>query len=270
MAKDFDLSNLHNWITILDEFALWGGGISYYYINLSFEDNQYLFVRKTLLSAIVADMVCIRKVILSGFDTHARILLRSFSETVDIFTLCLISDELCLEFQKSQTYEQTNDFWHKHISKGKAKINIRTKIRDRLSKLDIDQSDSEEILSGLNSYFDDEDKMMGSVVHPSFLSSVMKAGNGLTYDKGGHGMFGMVDEASIRCCQFIFLKLFYHVSLFHPEVRAILPKKSLYDHDQSESDPILELVNRRTDFVFALLRHFFTKTEDPSLRYRWS
>ena len=78
-----------------------------------------------LLMKIIGDSTAIRHLILLGFDTSARSLLRSVGEHMELLVAIINEPQLADDFRKTDTPEEANKFWKSHLGYG----GIRKKIR---------------------------------------------------------------------------------------------------------------------------------------------
>jgi hypothetical protein len=75
-------------------------------------------------SRLANDLWAIIELVEYGFDLQARALTRSYLEHVDVLICCIQDRELTREFVEAGEPAQANAFWHKHVSKNRAKAKV--------------------------------------------------------------------------------------------------------------------------------------------------
>jgi hypothetical protein len=179
-----------NGCLILDEYALFFSAIFCCLRDASKTKNEHELCMKFLFGSLCSQLNCIRDIISLGFDVQARVLSRVFGKYTDLLTLITLDPTLSTEFKKTEGAEDSNVFWHKHLSRGKVKtaLKILARSQEEFSKFDVE----------IRSYQREEETMMSSALHPSFIAAIM-------YSYGLHGlrMFGSVDYSSIRTMQYL-------------------------------------------------------------------
>jgi hypothetical protein len=99
-------------------------------------------------SRLANDLWAIIEMVEFGFDLQARALTRSYLEHVDVLICCIQDRELTREFVKAMEPEEANAFWHKHVSKNRAKAKVTKFIagilgRDTVTMVDVLREDAE-------------------------------------------------------------------------------------------------------------------------------
>lgn len=85
-------------------------------------------------SRLSNDLWAIIELIEIGFDLQARALTRSYLEHVDVLICCVQDRTLTSEFVKAVEPEESNGFWHKYVSKNKAKARVSDFISSKLGR----------------------------------------------------------------------------------------------------------------------------------------
>ena len=88
------------------------------------ESRDEQAVALAFFSRLANDLWAIIELVESGFDLQARALARSYLEHVDVLICCIHDKELTKEFFYAVEPEQANAFWHKYVSKNKAKERV--------------------------------------------------------------------------------------------------------------------------------------------------
>jgi hypothetical protein len=79
----------------------------------------------SLLSKIIADMTAIRHLVLVGFDTSARTVLRSLSEYLKVLVGLVRQPDLSDALVMSDSPEDAQRFWQTHLSSNFALSSVR-------------------------------------------------------------------------------------------------------------------------------------------------
>lgn len=99
-------------------------------------------------SRLANDLWAIIELVELGFDLQARALTRAFLEHVDVLICCIQDRELTREFVQAGEPEAANAFWHKHVSKNRAKAKVTKFIagvlgRDTTTLVDVLREDAD-------------------------------------------------------------------------------------------------------------------------------
>ncbi|RYF40718.1 MAG: hypothetical protein EOO38_21545 [Cytophagaceae bacterium] len=92
-------------------------------------------------SRLASDLWAILEIVEAGFDLQARMLARGFLEHVDVLICCIDSCTLTKEFVDAVEPEQSNAFWHRYVSKNKAKSQVSRIIAGKMGREDTDVVD---------------------------------------------------------------------------------------------------------------------------------
>jgi len=124
-ARDVPIVDL--WIALLDECTSWF--VSLYtvvYGKPSLDVPLTTFEKAIILilGKIIADSMAIRHLVLAGFDTSARTILRSVSEYMESLVAIIHQPSFADDFMKSDTPETAQAFWEQHLRGGKIRRRV--------------------------------------------------------------------------------------------------------------------------------------------------
>lgn len=127
-AKSRELPYLDLWITIYDEMLSWLLSLQgVFQIRMKagrpfgpFEQALFL-----ILARIIADSISIRHLVLLGFDTSARTLLRSTAKYMELLVAIIDDPSFAAEFLKSDSPSSAKVFWEQHLRSGRIRRRIR-------------------------------------------------------------------------------------------------------------------------------------------------
>jgi hypothetical protein len=117
-------------------------------------------------SRLANDLWAIIELTEAGFDLQARALTRGYLEHVDVLICCIHDREITDEFVDAIEPEEANAFWHKHVSKNKAKAKVTRLIGEALGIGDTDLVDR---------LREDADSAGSSLIHPTMLAGLSTA-----------------------------------------------------------------------------------------------
>jgi hypothetical protein len=133
--KVVQIDRLDSWLVVFDEVASW-------YLSLFAVCYRAMFNRRgrvsrplarsaTVLTAkVFADLLAIRRMVMDGFDVGAQTVLRSTFEHIEALALLLIKPDLAVEFENTKDNEASNQFWNKHLRRGKVRTLLRQELRN--------------------------------------------------------------------------------------------------------------------------------------------
>lgn len=260
-AKNDSLRNIHssvaNWLLIFDEMldlfvSLY---IVYFERTMSQKHNTRRIVYMMLTASIASNCFAIRQLVLSGYDVNAKTLARLLGEYIDTLILLLNRPELCPEFHRSQEPEDANKFWHKYLSKGKARREVRS-IFKSITQLDEDQT------SEIDDWRADEFTVLSAASHPSMIAAFFNVAHGGRYGKAGTGIFGNVDTTSVRTLRFCVFELGFLILIG----RKLGLFSALEGRIPSRAKPFAKRLQRlqgRFDFVVALFLFIAREQDSP-------
>jgi antitoxin (DNA-binding transcriptional repressor) of toxin-antitoxin stability system len=115
------------WIAILDECLSWFISLGTVVHANRPSGRRYSAFEKSvvlIIGKIIADTTAIRHLVLAGFDTSARTILRSVSEYMEVLVAIVHRPEFANEFVKSETPEDAQAFWEMHLRGGKLRRRV--------------------------------------------------------------------------------------------------------------------------------------------------
>lgn len=150
-----------------------------------------------------------------GYDVQARNLLRGLRERVDVFSCCALSNEFSEDFLSAQTVQDSNKFWHRRVSKGKARRYLSEKFSERTGEPGL-----------LDSFWadwrNDTEAMLGASEHTfhvaGFVATFPRVGKG----NGEYGLDGLPSSMSfwtVRTSLHFLWELLMVCRLAFPELR---------------------------------------------------
>jgi hypothetical protein len=161
-------TTVNNWMMIFDECGAWFGNLATLLMfSLRTDPSRDIRLRRVLtcvIGAISAQIIAIRRLVLSGLDVQAKQLLRVLIENLDVALLIPTDENALRDFELTVDGSSSNEFWHRYISKGK----IRSKVHSRM-RHDIGDGPYKEFLE----YLKQEEQILGMAVHPSLGASQM-------------------------------------------------------------------------------------------------
>ncbi|WP_290809484.1 hypothetical protein [Ferrovibrio sp.] len=127
------LPSLDLWISIFDECLSWFISLNTLVYAKRDKTGEMTDFEKSvtlILCKIIADGTAIRHLILLGFDTASRSLLRSVSEYMEVLVALLHKPEFSEDFIKSNTPEGAEEFWRAYLRGGKIRKRVTLAWRD--------------------------------------------------------------------------------------------------------------------------------------------
>jgi hypothetical protein len=157
------------WIAIFDECISWLISLNAVVYGERQQRESLTDFDKAIvliLNKIIADSTAMRHLILLGFDTSARTVLRSSSEYMEVLVAVLHRPEFASEFVKSDTPEAAQEFWQNHLRGGK----IRRKVHAAWD--DFFQNDHSELAGWLTNWGRSSSDVLSALTHPSFAGGL--------------------------------------------------------------------------------------------------
>lgn len=194
-ARTKAIADLQPWLAIFELSIEW---LSYVHVALSnglkgkSGDSRY---RATwaLVGSAVSFGLSIRLLCISGFDTPARALSRSYTEALLLCLAVLNDEQLAIAFVNSEADEQVKNFWHSMASpKNLHKRIIEIEKKSGLSTAEIDS---------MTAWRREEYEILSQSSHLSYAASILTS---RTRPLGGDeeelkvGIWGMASEFSHR------------------------------------------------------------------------
>jgi hypothetical protein len=153
------------WVAILDEFISWFFSLFTVVYGSGKRKRKFTHSEKSIvmiLSKIIGDSTAIRHLIILGFDTSARTLLRSTAEYMELLVAILNEPKLSSEFAKSDTPAEAKKFWEAHLASGK----IRRKMHSAWAKL-LDREESGDAAQWFADWGYSSNDILSAMIHPS-------------------------------------------------------------------------------------------------------
>jgi hypothetical protein len=208
--------DLQPWLAIFELSIEW---LSYVHVALTnglkdkSGDSRY-HATWALVGAAVSFGLSIRLLCISGFDTPARALSRSYTEALLLCLAVLDDQRMSDAFVNSQTDEQVKSFWHSMASpKNLHKRIVEIERKSGLSSADIDS---------MTSWRREEYEVLSQSSHLSYAASILTSRTqplGEGEEKLAVGIWGLASEWSHRtvflCCRDDMV--FFSVQLSSPD-----------------------------------------------------
>lgn len=157
------------WIAILDECIGWFVSLNSVVYGDRLQEEPFSDFEKAVtlvVNKIIADSTAMRHLILLGFDTSARTILRSVSEYMEVLVAMLHSPDFARDFVKSDTPETAQEFWEKHLRGGKIRRKINAAWNDFL------RDGHQELAVWLTNWGRSSNVILSGLAHPSFAGGV--------------------------------------------------------------------------------------------------
>src|SRR4029079_754576 len=125
--NDLQLPYVDLWVAVLDEHISWF--VSLYQVVWTERDatlirTHFEMSLVLLLGKIIADMTAIRHLVIAGFDTSARTILRSLAEDLEVLVAVIHNPDFSNEFVTSDSPEGAQKFWKTHLRGGKIRRRV--------------------------------------------------------------------------------------------------------------------------------------------------
>jgi hypothetical protein len=218
------LEHFELWNEIYDEYLSWVLSVlTIQYAELKrrrSKGNWYQFHRAAcaLLFRIFSDLLAVRILCRADFDVAAKALTRSTVEYIDTLALLVQSPSIAAEFNKTNSNERSNAFWHKYLSKNKPRRLFLDAWRSRMgSEFDAERWDR---------WLYDFHGVLGMSLHPSFSGGVFSALTLRSLSKDNWPGF-MGDRANIS------IDTFYHLIVHIWKVMLLFPDFPFHNRDSS-------------------------------------
>jgi hypothetical protein len=170
--ESIDAPYIDLWVEIIDELNSWMISLlATVYTPARRNDmtmNDFECSITLILSKLISDTTAMRHLVTLGFDNSARTLLRSIAEYMQVLVAIIDDPALGGEFVKADTPESANEFYFRHLARGK--------LRKRMLAAWARFFRSEE---GSARFFADQPLDLGLVLsgtaHPSFAGGFLSA-----------------------------------------------------------------------------------------------
>lgn len=207
---------LRAWLIVYDDCLLWSTSLSKALVETMMAKKEGvlppLFTACMLLSsAITSHLFSIRLLVLSGFDVQAKQIARSLSEHVDTLLLLILHPELADEFSLTEDRDRANEFWNKHLRRGKARKALHAEIERIIG-------DVGEEFSKLKVWRQEEENALSMASHPTklgcYVGMCVPVQEGSEYTAGDEpvsvlGFLGVRHSQSVRTLQYACFVLSY-------------------------------------------------------------
>jgi hypothetical protein len=205
---EIESPHLDLWVAILDEHISWF--ISLYTVvwgerDLDTPATNLERAVIVILARAVADKTAIRHLVLAGFDTSARSILRSLVEYLEVFVAIVHKPEFADQFVASDTPDNANHFWATHIRRGALQKRVKAAWEDF-----IEGADDEGMAKHLSEWGRGSNRILSGLAHPSIMGGLFSAipFRSSYSDQDWHGIFGLKAEASVNTIYYLLLYMF--------------------------------------------------------------
>jgi hypothetical protein len=143
-ARTTELPYLDLWIAMFDEMVSWLlslQGIFQRRMKAGQKLSEFEKAIFLVLARIIADAISLRHLMLLGFDTSGRTLLRSTAEYMEVLVAIIDDQAFAAEFVKSDSPETAKVFWEQHLRSGRIRRRVRTAWR-RFAKGDTTEDEA--------------------------------------------------------------------------------------------------------------------------------
>ncbi|MER9412243.1 hypothetical protein [Mesorhizobium sp. M0589] len=151
-------------------------------------------------SRLANDLWAIIELVEIGFDLQARALTRGFLEHVDVLICCTLDREVTTEFVGAIEPDAANQFWHRHVSKNKAKAKVSTFIAGELGRQSIT------IVDLLR---EDAELAASELLHPTVTAGLSTAFGHPDGEYESYGIFPLPLAASVGVFRSILIHLLW-------------------------------------------------------------
>ena len=167
--REKTVSELQPWLGILELGIEW---LTYVHFALcsdgeSFPTETEHKVPHMLIGSAVSFGLSIRTLCLSGFDTPARALLRTYVETLFLCLAGLHDKDLSNNYSKAQSDDEIKSFWHTTASP--------KNLHRRVIKLESNFGFSDDMITVLSDWRREEYEILSQSAHLSFVVAALTA-----------------------------------------------------------------------------------------------
>ncbi|WP_128931397.1 hypothetical protein [Bradyrhizobium zhanjiangense] len=226
--------DLQPWLAIFELGLEW---LSYVHVALSnglkekSGDGRYL-ATWSLVGSAVSFGLSIRLLCISGFDTPARALSRSYTEALLLCLAVLEDEQMATAFVTSVTDEEVKNFWHSAASpKNLHKRIIEIERKSGLPAADIDS---------MTSWRREEYEILSQSSHLSYTASVLTSRT-QPLSEGGEdeenfaiGIWGMASEFSHRTIHYAAATAWYFSRFSYRHLIVRQPSEGLLVLDRAD------------------------------------
>jgi hypothetical protein len=124
-----------------------------------------------ILMKVIGDSFAIRHLVLQGFDTSAKTLLRSTAEYMELLVAVIDQPSLAKEFARTHTPFEANQFWKAHLAAGR----IRKKIFAAWQGFFGDDPESCDAARWFAHWGNNSNDVLSAMIHRSFAAGAFTA-----------------------------------------------------------------------------------------------
>jgi hypothetical protein len=230
-ARTKGIVDLQPWLAIFELGIEW---LSYVHVALSNDlktksgDSRYR-AAWALVGSAVSFGLSIRLLCISGFDTPARALSRSYTEALLLCLAALDDEQLATAFVDSETDEQIKNFWHSVASpKNLHKRIIEIEKGSGLSTADVDT---------MTSWRREEYEILSQSSHLSYAASVLTSRTrplGEGEDEREIGIWGVASEFSHRTIHYAAVTTWHFSRYSYRHLIGRQPSEGLLAFDRED------------------------------------
>jgi hypothetical protein len=230
-ARTKAIVDLQPWLAIFELGIEW---LSYVHVALTNDlerksgDSRYR-ATWTLVGSAVSFGLSIRLLCISGFDTPAKALLRSYTEALLLCLAVLDDKQMATAFVNSETDEQVKNFWH---SMGSPK-NLHKRITEIERKSGLSSAD----IDSMTSWRREEYEILSQSSHLSYTASVLTSRTqplGEDEEKLAIGIWGMASEWSHRTVFYAAATTWYFSRYSYPHLIGRQPSEGVLTFDRAD------------------------------------
>lgn len=166
-ASAKELPYLDLWITMFDEMVSWLLSLQGVFQLRMKADKPLSDLEKAvflILSRIVGDAIAMRHLMLLGFDTSARTLLRSTAEYLEVLVAIIDDPAFASEFLNSHSPATAKTFWEQHLRSGRIRRRVRAAWRKFANSGEDDDEETALWFAGWGNQWTEQ---LSSLTHPS-------------------------------------------------------------------------------------------------------
>jgi len=162
-----------------------------------------------LIGSAVSFGLSIRRLCLSGFDTPARALLRTYTETLFLCIVALHDRNLATAYVAAENDSDVKDFWHKTASPK----NLHERIIIIEKKIGLDDG----VIEKMTAWRREEYEILAQSSHLSYLAAALTALSPKLDDKEKYApaMFGIASAHSLRTMSYAAITTWYFSRFSH-------------------------------------------------------
>ena len=253
-------TTVKNWLAVYDEVGAWVVNLSTLMMSTAMNDGVQLTPFQssvTCLTGIIsAQIIAIRRLVVSGLDVQAKQLLRILTEHVDVVSALSADPQLAAEFALTVDGDTANMFWHRHVKGGRLRKLLFAKLETTMGP---------ELAAELIEFVKQEEKVLSMGIHPSMAAAQMAClpVSGVPEQPFYFGFFGKATIFSERTLSYAVLYLTLYVAT------GFVPEKRDVDYASAAGQligPIQEHVLRGRTAVLCLVARLIPHFRDPALK----